>query len=81
MIEPDKRKKVLDAHEWWLDLLGYFIFVGLGCFIISLTKYFKNKDDAFETLGVIALLVACSWLFLFITKIKKYIINKLSNRK
>ena len=75
MIEPDKRKKVLDAHEWWLDLFGYLSSVGLLVFIISL------KGEWSEALAAIALLIAGSWYILFFIKIKKYIIDKLSDRK
>jgi hypothetical protein len=68
------RKQVLSKHEWWIDLLSFFAFVG-ACLLIALlgTTMSPSSPILFMLLG--GLIVA--YIFLH-KKIKNYIIDKLS---
>lgn len=68
------KKQVLSKHEWWIDLLSFFTFVG-ACLLLALlsTTMSPSSPILFMLLG--GMIVA--YIFLH-KKIKNYIIDKLS---
>jgi hypothetical protein len=68
------RKQVLSKHEWWIDLLSFFSFVGACLFFVLIAKYFPSSNIMFMLLGGLFV----SYIFLH-KKIKNYIIDKLSD--
>ena len=67
------RKKVLSKHEWWIDLLSFFVFVGsMILFSLFAVNFSPTSPIVFIVLG--GLIVAYFFLH---KKIKNFIIEKL----
>jgi hypothetical protein len=72
-----KEQEALSKHEWWIDLLSFFIFVG-ACVLLTLlgTTMSPSSPILFMLLG--GLIVAYFFLH---KKLKKFLISLLSGNQ
>ena len=69
----DKKEQTLSKHEWWIDLLSFFIFIG-ACLLLALLSNSFSSDIAKILFG--GMIVA--YIFLH-KKIKNIFISLLSS--
>ncbi len=69
------RKQVLSKHEWWIDLLSFFSFVGACLLFVVIGKSIPSAKSEIVFMLLGGMFVA--YIFLH-KKIKNFIIDKLS---